>query len=272
MPRRDVFVARRPALRAAEALEQLVAGGHSRAPVAGPAGPRRCGRRGAPADWSARPGRSRGTCSPRPVPARDAEGLRRACARCGRSASSSPGGRRARRDRRHRHDGGPGRGDRRRDLRRDRPRRAVGGPRADGAMLLPGHVPDPRPAGHRRRRASSRTRATTPRWPAWCWPALGHIPTAPGEMVTLPQFTAEVVEMTGRAITRVRLRAVPPTVDTGQRESRHGRATRAATPNPNRTTPGPPTPPLKERSAHNACSPWKPDRPGRGAGCTPATR
>jgi putative hemolysin len=39
--------------------------------------------------------------------------------------------------------------------------------------------------------------------------ALGHIPTAPGEVVTLEQFTAEVVEVTGRAITRVRLRALP---------------------------------------------------------------
>ena len=36
--------------------------------------------------------------------------------------------------------------------------------------------------------------------------ALGHIPTAPGEVVTLPGFTAEVVEVTGRAITRVRVR------------------------------------------------------------------
>jgi putative hemolysin len=36
--------------------------------------------------------------------------------------------------------------------------------------------------------------------------ALGHIPTEPGEVVTLPQFTAEVVEVTGRAITRVRVR------------------------------------------------------------------
>jgi putative hemolysin len=40
---------------------------------------------------------------------------------------------------------------------------------------------------------------------------LGHIPTAPGEIVTLPQFTAEVVEVTGRAITRLRLRALPRT-------------------------------------------------------------
>ncbi|HET9518230.1 MAG TPA: hemolysin family protein [Actinoplanes sp.] len=39
--------------------------------------------------------------------------------------------------------------------------------------------------------------------------ALGHIPTEPGETVTLPLFTAEVVEVTGRAITRVRLRALP---------------------------------------------------------------
>ncbi|MEV7623108.1 hemolysin family protein [Actinoplanes sp. NPDC089786] len=38
--------------------------------------------------------------------------------------------------------------------------------------------------------------------------ALGHIPTAPGEVVDLPEFTAEVVEVTGRAITQVRLRAV----------------------------------------------------------------
>src|SRR4051794_18727557 len=41
--------------------------------------------------------------------------------------------------------------------------------------------------------------------------ALGHIPTESGEVVTLPEFTAEVVEVTGRAITRVRLRALPRT-------------------------------------------------------------
>jgi putative hemolysin len=40
---------------------------------------------------------------------------------------------------------------------------------------------------------------------------LGHIPTAPGEVVTLPEFTAEVLEVTGRAITRVRLRALART-------------------------------------------------------------
>ena len=40
--------------------------------------------------------------------------------------------------------------------------------------------------------------------------SLGHIPTAPGEVVTLPEFTAEVVEVTGRAITKVRLRPISP--------------------------------------------------------------
>jgi putative hemolysin len=40
---------------------------------------------------------------------------------------------------------------------------------------------------------------------------LGHIPTAPGEVVTLPEFTAEVLEVTGRAITRIRLRALART-------------------------------------------------------------
>lgn len=35
---------------------------------------------------------------------------------------------------------------------------------------------------------------------------LGHIPKTPGEMVTLPGFSAEVLEVTGRAITKVRLR------------------------------------------------------------------
>src|SRR3954471_9640354 len=45
--------------------------------------------------------------------------------------------------------------------------------------------------------------------------ALGHIPTGPGEVVTLPMFTAEVVEVTGRAITRLRLRPLetPKTED-----------------------------------------------------------
>jgi putative hemolysin len=44
---------------------------------------------------------------------------------------------------------------------------------------------------------------------------LGHIPTAPGETVSLAGFTAQVVEVTGRAITRVRLRPNRPSdVDT----------------------------------------------------------
>jgi putative hemolysin len=34
---------------------------------------------------------------------------------------------------------------------------------------------------------------------------LGHIPTAPGETVEVPGYTAEVAEVTGRAITKVRL-------------------------------------------------------------------
>ncbi|MGA8113122.1 MAG: hemolysin family protein [Actinocatenispora sp.] len=38
---------------------------------------------------------------------------------------------------------------------------------------------------------------------------LGHIPTAAGETVTLPGFTAEIAEVTGRAITQVRLRPRP---------------------------------------------------------------
>jgi putative hemolysin len=38
---------------------------------------------------------------------------------------------------------------------------------------------------------------------------LGHIPNAPGESVALPGFTAEVLEVTGRAITKVRLREKP---------------------------------------------------------------
>lgn len=37
---------------------------------------------------------------------------------------------------------------------------------------------------------------------------LGHIPTAPGETVSIDGHTAEVVEVTGRAITRLRLRPV----------------------------------------------------------------
>ncbi|MDQ7908522.1 hemolysin family protein [Phytohabitans sp. ZYX-F-186] len=42
---------------------------------------------------------------------------------------------------------------------------------------------------------------------------LGHIPTAPGEVVALSGYTAEVVEISGRAITRVRLRPLPAAPD-----------------------------------------------------------
>ncbi len=38
---------------------------------------------------------------------------------------------------------------------------------------------------------------------------LGHVPTAAGETVALPGFSAEVTEVTGRAITQVRLRIQP---------------------------------------------------------------
>jgi putative hemolysin len=38
---------------------------------------------------------------------------------------------------------------------------------------------------------------------------LGHVPTGPGEIATLPAFSAEVTEVTGRAITQVRLRIQP---------------------------------------------------------------
>jgi putative hemolysin len=46
---------------------------------------------------------------------------------------------------------------------------------------------------------------------------LGHIPTTPGETVELPGHTAEVAEVTGRAITRVRLRVRVDTVGQAQR-------------------------------------------------------
>ncbi|WP_425412721.1 hemolysin family protein [Micromonospora halophytica] len=39
---------------------------------------------------------------------------------------------------------------------------------------------------------------------------LGRIPTAPGETVRLPGFTAQVLEVTGRAITKVRLCPIAP--------------------------------------------------------------
>jgi putative hemolysin len=45
--------------------------------------------------------------------------------------------------------------------------------------------------------------------------SLGHIPTEPGETVRLPLFDAEVVEVTGRAITQVRLRSLARHEDGG---------------------------------------------------------
>jgi len=78
----------------------------------------------------------------------------------------------------------------------------------DGALLMPGSfpihdLPDIGFAGNGHDEGEYTTIA------GMVLAALGHIPTAPGEVVTLPEFTAEVVEVTGRAITRVRLRAVP---------------------------------------------------------------
>lgn len=46
---------------------------------------------------------------------------------------------------------------------------------------------------------------------------LGHIPTGPGEIITVDGHTAEVTQVTGRAITQVRLRPMP-TRDTRRRE------------------------------------------------------
>jgi len=81
---------------------------------------------------------------------------------------------------------------------------------ADGALLMPGafpihDLPDLgfRDESHAHEDGDYTTIA------GMVLASLGHIPTAPGEVVTLPEFTAEVVEVTGRAITRVRLRTVP---------------------------------------------------------------
>jgi putative hemolysin len=81
---------------------------------------------------------------------------------------------------------------------------------ADGALLMPGSFPIhdlPDLGFHDESHAHEEGDYTTVA--GMVLASLGHIPTAPGEVVTLPEFTAEVVEVTGRAITRVRLRSVP---------------------------------------------------------------
>jgi len=77
----------------------------------------------------------------------------------------------------------------------------------DGALLMPGSFPIhdlPDIGLHDESHAHEDGDYTTVA--GMVLAALGHIPTGPGEVVELPEFTAEVVEVTGRAITRVRLR------------------------------------------------------------------
>jgi putative hemolysin len=75
----------------------------------------------------------------------------------------------------------------------------------DGALLLPGSFPihDLPDIGLDRPGPEEAEYTTVA---GMVLAGLGHIPTAPGEVVTLPAFSAEVVEVTGRAITRIRLR------------------------------------------------------------------
>jgi putative hemolysin len=75
----------------------------------------------------------------------------------------------------------------------------------DGALLMPGSFPihDLPDIGLDRPEPEEAEYTTVA---GMVLAGLGHIPTAPGEVVTLPAFTAEVVEVTGRAITRIRLR------------------------------------------------------------------
>ncbi|GIE27076.1 membrane protein [Actinoplanes italicus] len=79
---------------------------------------------------------------------------------------------------------------------------------ADGALLMPGSfpihdLPDVGFQGYHEEEGDYTTIA------GMVLAKLGHIPTEPGEVVTLPEFTAEVTEVTGRAITEVRVRALP---------------------------------------------------------------
>ncbi|GGL06276.1 hemolysin family protein [Mangrovihabitans endophyticus] len=84
----------------------------------------------------------------------------------------------------------------------------------DGALLMPGSFPihDLPDVGFEPAEAEDGDYTTVA---GMVLAALGYIPTAPGEVVTLPAFTAEVVEISGRAITRVRLRALPRAADMG---------------------------------------------------------
>ncbi|MBG0560058.1 hemolysin family protein [Actinoplanes aureus] len=77
---------------------------------------------------------------------------------------------------------------------------------ADGALLMPGSFPihDLPDVGFHGDLAEDGDYTTVA---GMVLAALGHIPTEPGESVLLPEFTAEVVEVTGRAITKVRVRA-----------------------------------------------------------------
>jgi len=78
---------------------------------------------------------------------------------------------------------------------------------ADGALLMPGSFPIhdlPDIGLHDESHGHEDGDYTTVA--GMVLAVLGHIPTGPGEVVELPEFTAEVVEVTGRAITRVRLR------------------------------------------------------------------
>jgi putative hemolysin len=83
---------------------------------------------------------------------------------------------------------------------------------ADGALLMPGSFPihDLPDIGYEASVPDDGDYTTVA---GMVLAVLGHIPTEPGEVVTLPHFTAEVVEVTGRAITRVRLRPVSRETD-----------------------------------------------------------
>ncbi|GLY04630.1 MULTISPECIES: hemolysin family protein [Actinoplanes] len=83
---------------------------------------------------------------------------------------------------------------------------------ADGALLMPGSFPihDLPDMGFHRDAPEDGDYTTVA---GMVLAALGHIPTEPGEVVVLPEFTAEVVEVTGRAITQVRVRALEESRD-----------------------------------------------------------